>query len=120
MESKKILIVDDDEICRKSVSNFAKKNNIEADAVGNGTEAVNKIKENPGKYNVIMIDMFMPDMNGYDTAKALKNIEGDKIGKLVIMSGDDLNEDEYKQHGFTKFLQKPVGKKAFEKLMGEI
>ena len=47
MESKKILTVNDDEICRKSVSNFEKKNNIEEDAVGNGKEAVNKIKENP-------------------------------------------------------------------------
>ena len=36
------------------------------------------------------------------------------------MSGDDLAENEYKQHGFTKFLQKPVGKKGFEKLMEEI
>ena len=36
------------------------------------------------------------------------------------MSRDDLAENEYTQHGFTKFLQKPVGKKAFEKLMGEI
>jgi hypothetical protein len=33
------------------------------------------------------------------------------------MNGDDLAENEYMQHGFTKFLQKPVLKKAFEKLM---
>jgi hypothetical protein len=31
MEGKKILIVNDDEICRKAVNNFAKKNNIEAE-----------------------------------------------------------------------------------------
>ena len=80
MEGKKILTVNNDEICRKSVSNFAKKNNIEAEAVGNGKEAVNK--RNPGKYNVIMIDMFMPDMNGYETPKTLKEEEGDKFRKI--------------------------------------
>ena len=52
--------------------------------------------------------------------KLWKNKKETNLGKLVIMSRDDLAENEYTQHGFTKFLQKPVGKKAFEKLRGEI
>ena len=47
MEKKKILIVDDDLMCRKALTNFAKKHQIEADLAGSGKEAIDKIKASP-------------------------------------------------------------------------
>ena len=84
--SKTILIVDDDEVCRKAIENFAKKNNIASDSAGSGNEAVEKIKSFP-TYCLILIDINMPGMDGYETAKALKDVVGDSIGKMVVMSG---------------------------------
>ena len=43
MSSKKILVVDDDMICRKAVTNFAKKHEITADAAESGAEAVEMV-----------------------------------------------------------------------------
>ena len=84
--SKKILIVDDDEIVRKAIENFAKKNNLESDSVSSGQEAIEKIKSNPN-YILILIDINMPGMDGYETAKNLKETAGDNLGKMVVMSG---------------------------------
>ena len=84
--SKKILIVDDDEIVRKAIENFAKKNNLESDSVSSGQEAIEKIKSNPN-YSLILIDINMPGMDGYETAKNLKETAGDSLGKMVVMSG---------------------------------
>ncbi len=83
---RKILIVDDDEVCRKAIENFAKKNNIASDSAGSGSEALEKIKAFP-KYCLILIDINMPGMDGYETAKALKDAVGDSLGKMVVMSG---------------------------------
>ena len=83
---KKILIIDDDDVCRKAIENFAKKNNIASDSAGSGSEAVEKIKSFP-QYCLILIDINMPGMDGYETAKALKDAVGDSIEKMVVMSG---------------------------------
>ena len=83
---KKILIVDDDEVCRKAIENFAKKNNLNSDSAASGKEAIEKIKSYPN-YNLILIDINMPEMDGYETAKNLKENVGDKLGKMVVMSG---------------------------------
>ena len=87
MEKKKILIVDDDLMCRKALTNFAKKHQIEAELAGSGKEAIEKIKASPSAYFLIIIDLFMPDINGYETAIELKKIAKDSLGKLVVMSG---------------------------------
>ena len=120
MEDKKILIVDDDLMCRKAISNFAKKHGIESDVVGSGKEAIDSVKSNPSSHFLIMIDLYMPDMNGYETAVELQKVAQGSLGKLVVMSGDELNKEDYEKHGFTYYLQKPVNKKAFEKLMTEL
>ena len=83
---KKILIIDDDDVCRKAIENFAKKNNIASDSAGSGSEAVEKIKSFP-TYCLILIDINMPGMDGYETAKNLKETAGDNLGKMVVMSG---------------------------------
>ena len=127
---KKILIVGDDEVCRKAIENFAKKNNIASDSAGSGSEAVEKIKAFP-TYSLILIDINMPGMDGYETAKALKEAVGDSLGKMVVMSGgkfifflnfflDELDEAEYTSKGFCHYIQKPVGKKSFEKLINDL
>jgi DNA-binding response OmpR family regulator len=90
MDGKKILVVDDDAICGKSVFNFSKKKGIEADVASSGKEAIDKIKANPSGYFLVMIDLYMPDMDGYQTAKELKSIAGGNLGKLVVMSGGKL------------------------------
>ena len=87
MDKKKILVVDDDMMCRKAITNFAKKHGIEAVVAGSGKEAIDLVSNNPGEFLLIMIDLFMPDMNGYETAKELAKVAGDKLGKLVVMSG---------------------------------
>lgn len=87
MEKKKILIVDDDIMCRKALTNFAKKHQIEADLASSGKEAIEKVKSNPSAYFLIIMDLYMPEFNGYETAVELKKIAKDTLGKLVVMSG---------------------------------
>ena len=85
MSSKKILVVDDDMICRKAVTNFAKKHEITADSAETGAEAVEMVKNN--QYAIIMIDLFMPGMDGYQTAQQIRSLPNGANTKLVVMSG---------------------------------
>ncbi len=66
----KILIVDDDRILRKGIATFLKNEGNETDEVSNGKEALEKI--NVEKYDLIISDVQMPEMNGIDLLKEIK------------------------------------------------
>ena len=87
MDTKKMLIVDDDMMCRKAITLFAKKHGIQADVAGSGKEAIDLVKANPAAHFLIMIDLYMNDMNGYETVVELKKVANNQLGKLVVMSG---------------------------------
>lgn len=117
MDKKKILIVDDDLMCRKAVSNFAKKLGIEANSAESGKSGIELVSAN--NYILILIDFYMPDLNGYETSKKMQEVSKTPLGNLVIMSGDEVNQSEYEKNGFKAFIQKPVSKKAFDKLIAD-
>lgn len=131
MEGDKfILIIDDSDVIRNSLNTFCKKRGYKAVLCETMEEAEAKYKEGPEKYKAIFIDYNLDDSdlskNGFNMADKLRAIHPIK-GKLVIMSGgkfysfytliDEVEEDEYKQHGFCTYMKKPVPKKAFEQLM---
>lgn len=117
MDKKKILIVDDDLMCRKAVSNFAKKLGIESHLAESGKSGIDLVSNN--NYVLILIDLFMPDLNGYETAKKMQEVSKTPLSNFVIMSGDEINKDEYEKNGFKSFIQKPVSKKAFDKIISD-
>lgn len=95
MEGKTILIVEDDEMARMSLSNFAKKRSLIPVVATSYSEAVAKIKENSSLYKAILIDYNLDendkDINAFNLAKELKGIAGNNLGKLVVMSGGNKN-----------------------------
>jgi len=110
----KILIVEDEEICRKALVNFATKAGIESDTAENGKEAVEFCKkENP--YDFILMDMYMPELNGTQACEAIRGLGHGSTYNIILVSGmEDMNEEDIKKMGFNDFVKKPLGKKAFE------
>lgn len=73
----KILIVDDDFVCRKVLVNFLKEYG-ECDIAANGSEAVEAFEDslqNNEKYDLICLDIMMPEISGQDTLKKIRELE---------------------------------------------
>jgi CheY-like chemotaxis protein len=90
-----MLIADDDIISRKlilkSVHEFAKEI-IEAKT---GREAIEKFKENTN-VDLILIDVQMPDINGYEATKEIRELNSDVI--IITQSAFGLNGDREKRY----------------------
>jgi PAS domain S-box-containing protein len=105
----KILIADDDIISRKlivkSVSEFGKEI-IEATS---GREVVIKFKEN-SDIDLILMDVQMPDMNGYEATKEIRELNRDVI--IITQSAFALNGDREKAllAGSNDYITKPINK----------
>jgi signal transduction histidine kinase len=84
LEGVNVLIVEDNEINRNIVSRLLTKWNAITDTAENGRVAVQKVMKN--KYNLVLMDLHMPEMNGYDAALKIREMEGEYYKTLPILA----------------------------------
>lgn len=83
MHTIKILIVDDNAIIHDLFKEFFESRGCSAEIAQNGREGVDKYREI--KPDVVLMDMQMPVMNGYESSKGIKNI--DPAAKILMVTG---------------------------------
>ena len=96
----KILVVDDEELIRNVIKEYLMMENYTVDEAGDGQEAIEKAKNN--HYNLIIMDIMMPKMDGYQACKEIKKTKdvpfimlsarSEEYDKLI---GFDLGIDDY-------------------------
>lgn len=110
--SKKILIIDDEpELC-KIVQVRLAANGYEAISAENGLEGLNKaVKENPG---LILLDVMMPKMHGFDVLLKLKERPETKSIPVVMLTAKDDKESvsKAKSLGAKDYITKPFNREA--------
>lgn len=106
MENKKVLIVDDNNLNRKVFENIIAHNYL-LDSAENGEEAIKKIKQQ--FYDIILMDIQMPVMDGISTLKIIKEEGLSKCPVIAISAFSNQNDREYfLSAGFDEFIAKPI------------
>jgi len=105
-----ILIVDDEELIREFLASILSRyvNIIKASS---GEQALNKVQTcNP---DLVILDVQMPGMNGYETCRILQDNDKTKNIPIVFITANNTNEDEEKglEVGATDFIRKPISPK---------
>ncbi len=83
MDSKKILVVDDEETVGLGISEILKDEGFEACYVTSGHRALEAVRETD--YSLVFMDMVMPGMSGLDTYREMKKIR--PAIKVVLLTG---------------------------------
>ncbi|MFP4489214.1 MAG: ATP-binding protein, partial [Bacteroidales bacterium] len=107
LKGRKILLVEDDSINRLLGKTILEKFECSYDLAVNGRQAIRKIDNN--YYELVLLDINLPDINGLDIAKYIRNEKKDNKIKIVAFSAVITAEDirEYKNAGMDDFLLKP-------------
>jgi signal transduction histidine kinase len=107
-----ILVAEDMEFNREILAKYLEKTGIAIDFVENGKIAVSKYKENTEKYNLILMDINMPEMNGDEATRAIRAFEANlkKQIPIIAMTADVFKEDIEKclSAGMTDHVAKPI------------
>ncbi len=101
----KVLVVDDEERFRLTLKKLLTANGLDANAVGSGMEAIEELQQQP--YDVILLDVKMPGMNGIEALAELKKINRDV--EVIILTGHasvDVAVEIMKLGGY-EYLLKP-------------
>jgi len=112
LEGLRGLVVDDDMNTCQSVSRMLRQIGLRSEWCMYGKEAVERVRESveiEDKYHVYIIDWLMPDLNGIETARRIRNVVGDDA-PIIILSAYDWTdiEEEAKAAGVTSFVSKPI------------
>ncbi len=117
MMDPKVMLVDDEELIRESVEMFFQSVEIGILTAASGEECLGHLKE--GFRGIILMDVMMPDMNGWDTIRRI--VENDLYDGNIIVMLTALDAPDNKMEGIqeyvTDYLTKPFDPDALMELL---
>ncbi|HYQ56267.1 MAG TPA: response regulator [Draconibacterium sp.] len=107
LKGTKVLLVDDDSVNRLLGKTILEKFKCKYDIANNGKEAIEKLDTE--KYDIVLLDIHMPDVNGIDVAKYFRKKKINKTTKIVAVTAAVMKDDiqNYFKAGINDFLVKP-------------
>jgi len=107
---KKILVVDDDKIVVETIVQYLEEdeNGYEVISAADGFEAGTQVQH--FKPDLLILDIMMPDINGYEVCKKLKSGPETRAIKIIVLSAylDEESHNRMKEHGADACFSKPL------------
>ena len=112
-EGKKLLLVEDNELNQEIATEILKAMGFTIEVAGDGEEAVDKMKAaSPGQYDLILMDIQMPHMDGYEATRAIRLLDDPQLAltPIIAMTANAFDEDRRTalEVGMNAHVAKPI------------
>ena len=120
-----VLLTEDNELNMEIAEFVLQNEGAVVTKAWNGQKAVDIFKKNrPGEFDVILMDIMMPVMNGYEAAKMIRSLDREdaKVIPIIAMTANAFTEDKMraKEAGMDEHIAKPVDGKLLVKVINEL
>ena len=128
-EGKRIILAEDVEINREIVTSILEDSRLTIDCAENGLQALEKYKASNGNYDLILMDIHMPEMDGFEATRQIRAFEAEQCSSskakkplrvpIIAMTANVFQDDVSKclEAGMTDHLGKPID---FEELIKKL
>lgn len=109
LNHKHVLIVDDDERNLFALSNMLRKRGLQVTTAADGERGIHALEQS-ASIDIVLMDIMMPVMNGYEAINRIREIPTKKQIPIIALTAKALKEDKAKilQAGATDYLSKPI------------
>lgn len=102
--AKKVLVVDDEKLIVKGIRFSLEQDEMKVDCAYDGQEALDKARE--GDYDLILLDVMLPRMDGFEVCRAVREFSNVPIVMLTA-KGDDMDKIMGLEYGADDYITKP-------------
>lgn len=107
---KRVLIAEDSSVIQNLTKKILIMQHYDIDAAKNGKQVIDKVQKN--KYDVILMDINMPQIDGMECARQIRQMDDEdkKNIPIIAITGNALNYtmDDFKNAGINEFMPKPL------------
>ena len=121
-KGRRVLVVDDNQLNREILVEAMREEGFIVDEAIDGSFAIEKLRDNePGTYELVILDLQMPVMDGYETTRIIRNFQDPKVAEIpiVALTADALPEEKTRAFncGVNAYLVKPVDMPSLLKVL---
>jgi CheY-like chemotaxis protein len=107
-QGQKILLLDDELVLGVMFQRLLTPLSYQVTATNSAREALAWFRENPGRFDLVITDLTMPEMNGLDVARQIHALRPQLPVVLASGYGGSLTDEDLRKAGIVELLQKPV------------
>jgi DNA-binding response OmpR family regulator len=116
---KKILVVDDEVRIRDLIRKYAEFEGYEVEEAGDGMEAVQICRQSPNGFSIIILDVMMPELDGFSAAKEIRKVSDTPI-LMLSARGEEYDKIHGFETGVDDYVVKPFSPKELMMRVGAI
>src|SRR5919112_5085618 len=117
-----VLVIDDNKDITEMLEDFFKSEDIECKVINDGMKGLDEIRKVKGVYDIILLDLTMPDFSGWDVFKKIKEENLLKSENIIIFTASTKTNNEINQmmdEGAKYILRKPFSLDELIKVIGK-
>jgi signal transduction histidine kinase/CheY-like chemotaxis protein len=116
----KVLVIDDEEGVRSVITGALKLTGLEPVLACDGREGLERFRAAPGSYDVVLLDLTMPELDGFQVFHEIRNLRPD--ARVILMSGYDAPNagDAIKTQGLAGYIQKPFNIETLQHVLRSV
>ncbi|MDR2694063.1 MAG: response regulator [Chitinispirillales bacterium] len=124
MKDRKVILAEDVAINRDLIAMYFDGSGVKFEFAVNGREVCEKFERDPGAYSMILMDIQMPEMDGYEVSRRIRSMDVDwaKQIPIIAMTGNDQKEDIDRcfEAGMDDHIPKPIDMEVLQEKVFDI